>query len=56
MVTIVHCQYGSPYDMGHICAVHSLNLVGQNVVQSSTIVAMLFAFIPNKYNLLIQTK
>ena len=45
-----------PYDMGHICAVHSLNLVGQNAVQSSTIVAILFTFIQNKYNLFIQTK
>ena len=40
----------------HICAVHSLNLVGKNAVESSTIVAILFAFIPNKYNLFIQTK
>ena len=40
----------------HIYAVHSLNLDGQNAVESSTIVAILFAFIPNKYNLFIQTK
>ena len=40
----------------HICAVHSLNLVGENAVESSTIVAILFAFIPNKYNLFFQTK
>ena len=46
----------APYDMGHICAVHSLNMIGQNAVQSSTIVEILFAFIPNKYNLFIQTK
>ena len=32
-------------------AAHSLNLVGQNSVESSTIVAILFAFIPNQCNL-----
>ena len=31
----------------HICVVHSLNLVGQNSVESKTIVAILIAFIPN---------
>ena len=35
----------------NICAVHSLNLVGQNAVESSTIVAILIAFIPNKNHL-----
>ena len=40
----------------NIWAVHSLNMVGKNAVESSTIVAILFAFIPNKYNLVIQTK
>ena len=36
----------------NICAVHYLNLVGQNAVESSTIVAILFAFIQNQYHLL----
>ena len=35
-----------------VYSVYSLNLVGQNAVESSTIVVILFAFIPNKYNLL----
>ena len=43
----VHCT---------VYSVHSLNLVGKNAVESSIIVAIMFAFIPNKYNLFIQTK
>ena len=39
-----------------VYSVHSLNLVGKNAVESSIIVAIMFAFIPNKYNLFIQTK
>ena len=34
---------------------HSLKLVGRNAVESSTI-ALLFAFIPNQYNLFSQPK
>ena len=32
-------------------AAHSIHLVGKNAVESSTIVALLFAFIPNQYSL-----
>ena len=46
----------SPFAIWITHATHSLNLVGQNSVESSIIVAILFAFIPNQYNLFSQPK
>ena len=45
----------SPFAIWIPRAMHSLQLVGQNAVESSTIVAILFAFIPNQYDLISQS-